>query len=94
MNKQTTVDALLKNFRQQGVTRKRASFFGKPIGASPADKMVRTFAASGLTRSEPNFFGITFREAGARSRKEASKAQLNQILLMPKRRQIELLRAA
>ncbi|MBV7336403.1 hypothetical protein KFU94_50865 [Chloroflexi bacterium TSY] len=93
MNKQTTGN-LLANFRQQGAIRKRASFFGKQIGASSVERMLDAFASAGLTLSEPSFFGVTLREYASSHQTDRPAPVQRQMIVLPQRSRSDLLLAA
>lgn len=57
MNAQTASNTLLDQFRKQGVTRNRPSFFGKTLNPSPAESMFAAFTKAGVVCNEPSFFG-------------------------------------
>lgn len=65
MATQTTATQMVQIFRQNGLTRKHASFFGQAVsshalfrGATPQAAMLCAFGAAGLTVAEPTFFGL------------------------------------
>ena len=69
MNKRNIVNTIFNNYHSQGVVRKQASFFGKPIGGSfdahkvpPTLTMMQTFSMANLLLEEPSFFGTPVSE--------------------------------